>query len=721
MTMDENYKLRQLAQQIRNASQTGENTAEKVGKVLTGILDLQEKETSDIRNFIRKDRIDSTEHHLFLNAGITVEGLDVGEKLRLWEEVEDETGEKYIKTTRKLYSGDELLLTRHAMYELLGRESDEQIHLSHLKDALAEYVTESMVDKTYITLDKDQVITGRKTFSSDILLNPEGGIIRGQEGLVVVNSGDHFNAFGNSLKRNHLYSDDSDLYHFKAGTPHSIWDSSNSNLNSVDWNARDLYLSNLIYMNGKEAVRASDEWLRLNNYNHFQNGIYCGNSLLRTDGKVEVGGNGSAFYANNSGQVYAAGQFLAGTGHESDLGLNYRYFAGYGKTGNSYFNFGYNQHAGNSTEFIFSYTDHSSENNYTSIGFAGENTMKLYFNRGANAAYINDHLILNTGNFAGNYWKPYLGDINLEDIPFRFSGSYNVINDKPDWSGAVYGFGSSGSSTSLVLRTPGATSTSIFFRRSIDNNRWDGDWREFWHAGNSNNSSAHWTANVLTANRIVCGYDSGVYGSVNVSDWVRLSGTGNGILWEHFGGGIYMTDNTYVRTYNGNAFYSSSEMDSDGSGNAAICTAGGIWSNKTIWTGGNILANGAITAKATSDRRLKTNFRDIDANQLLLSMGNIRSFDYRDKAKDFNPNTPDSGIGLTYQQAIKVLPGMSAKQKGDKYGSLNYLNTDYINLIGAATQQTHERFNQFETKVEKELRMVKRELTQVKNELKKYK
>ena len=58
---------------------------------------------------------------------------------------------------------------------------------------------------------------------------------------------------------------------------------------------------------GKEILRYSDAWLRINEDNDFSSGIYCGDGIFRTDGEFQVGGSGVdakitptvAFFAGN--------------------------------------------------------------------------------------------------------------------------------------------------------------------------------------------------------------------------------------------------------------------------------------------------------------------------------------------------------------------------------------------------------------------------------------
>ena len=108
--------------------------------------------------------------------------------------------------------------------------------------------------------------------------------------------------------------------------------------------------------------------------------------------------------------------------------------------------------------------------------------------------------------------------------------------------------------------------------------------------------------------------------SIQCSDWFRSTGH-SGWYHQDYGGGIYMQDSTWVRVFGGKRFYVSNADNSDFSTNTAISTEGGIYAKKNITSSANIIANGAITAKASSsDIRLKTDIQGYDA------MGIIRKF-----------------------------------------------------------------------------------------------
>lgn len=103
-----------------------------------------------------------------------------------------------------------------------------------------------------------------------------------------------------------------------------------------------------------------------------------------------------------------------------------------------------------------------------------------------------------------------------------------------------------------------------------------------WTGYNSNHSSAAWTCSTLNANGRIS-TTSDIYSA----GWVRAGGS-NGFYCESYGGGIHMTDSTWVRVYNGKQFYVGS-TSSD-----AIHTAGGINASGRIYAGGHLSTNGGL-------------------------------------------------------------------------------------------------------------------------------
>jgi hypothetical protein len=67
---------------------------------------------------------------------------------------------------------------------------------------------------------------------------------------------------------------------------------------------------------------------------------------------------------------------------------------------------------------------------------------------------------------------------------------------------------------------------------------------------------------VLSVGRVAAGYDSGVGNSINCNGWFR-SGGATGWFNGDYGGGIYMTDTTWVRVYGSKAFWAAGTIQSD--------------------------------------------------------------------------------------------------------------------------------------------------------------
>lgn len=63
--------------------------------------------------------------------------------------------------------------------------------------------------------------------------------------------------------------------------------------------------------NGKRVLTGNDDWLRVNEADDFPNGIFCSNSIVRTDGQFQIGDNGSKFIADANGHVKASGNVTA--------------------------------------------------------------------------------------------------------------------------------------------------------------------------------------------------------------------------------------------------------------------------------------------------------------------------------------------------------------------------------------------------------------------------
>lgn len=82
-----------------------------------------------------------------------------------------------------------------------------------------------------------------------------------------------------------------------------------------------------------------------------------------------------------------------------------------------------------------------------------------------------------------------------------------------------------------------------------------------WYRWKKGGTWGAWTQDLvvggtLTANRLATGWDSGVAGSMSCNNWFRTTGQ-TGIYFSDYGGGVFMQDTTYVRTYNNKAMAAS--------------------------------------------------------------------------------------------------------------------------------------------------------------------
>lgn len=193
-------------------------------------------------------------------------------------------------------------------------------------------------------------------------------------------------------------------------------------------------------------------------------------------------------------------------------------------------------------------------------------------------------------------------------------------------------------------------------------------------------------------------YKLNVGGDIRATSWIRTDGA-TGWYSQSYGGGIYMTDSTYVRVYN----------------------------NKSFYVSGNILATGGITAKTTSDMRLKNRVGQTDYAKKLLSLGLVFDYIYNDTAQSRSDKMVDDKrhIGLSYQAVSKVLPAICGKDD-DGYGYINYISPDFISLIAGATQlntlgikELYKKTNSIEDeikKLKKENECLKKEINKLKRE-----
>ena len=153
--------------------------------------------------------------------------------------------------------------------------------------------------------------------------------------------------------------------------------------------------------------------------------------------------------------------------------------------------------------------------------------------------------------------------------------------------------------------------------------------------------------------------NGGSYGTVTFSNWVRTSGN-TGWYSETYGGGMHMTDTTWVRVYNGKNFY---------------CPAAGAFV-------------GEVTAYY-SDERLKEVTEELDPDSCLAAVNSWRKVRYHanDLGVSFGYKKDKMEIGLLAGEVQKDFPeltplapfdidtaedGTLSSKSGEDYRTMNY-------------------------------------------------
>ena len=367
------------------------------------------------------------------------------------------------------------------------------------------------------------------------------------------------------------------------------------------------------------------------------------------------------------------------------------------------------------------------------------------------------HLITNyIGGQQNNPQKYFNDNVGLK---VAMTGSITYWNDTL-W---INGYAGDDARWMCALHTMRNSTPEMYISTQLSNATAYGTMYRFYTSYNSNKSDASWACSTLNASgRVTCA-------DVYSSSWLRTTGA-TGWCSESYGGGIYMTDSTWVRVYNSKQFLvtsgSADSVHTYGGVNASgriygggIVTAGGgldvvgvrattgcssfnvygrfygnadhggieigasdnvlgigvhkndswyMWwtpsgsvdsvSNKSYifeWTSnnwkftGNILATGGVTAKSTSDIRLKIKVNNpISYKDRLMNLGMVFDYRFNNIAKSRKGKLTDdlNHIGLSYQTVKQTLPIVTGEDE-DKYGYINYISPDLISLSIGAIQE----------------------------------
>lgn len=189
--------------------------------------------------------------------------------------------------------------------------------------------------------------------------------------------------------------------------------------------------------------------------------------------------------------------------------------------------------------------------------------------------------------------------------------------------------------------------------------------------------------NGLRTNQVITAIDSPIYakGGTLTNTAIRFNLNGATPLGEN-----------YIRPGNGDgASFSKYNIEIRAWYGIGITNNIGTCSMVIDARAGSLFAAGAITAKSTSDLRLKANFNlSIDYRQRLLSLGRVVDFDYNElgRSRAIGAGDDKRHTGVIWQEAVKAGITGFATMDDDGYGSINPICPDFLMTMCGALQQT---------------------------------
>lgn len=306
-----------------------------------------------------------------------------------------------------------------------------------------------------------------------------------------------------------------------------------------------------------------------------------------------------------------------------------------------------------------------------------------------------------------------------------------------DWNDTLWinGYAGGDVRSMCALHTMRNGTPEMYISTQLSNATAYGTMYRFYTSYNSNKLDAPWSCSTLSArDQVLAGSYIQALGGVNCAGVLNSGGAsgfhvyatfhGNG---QHGGIEIGASDNVFgIGVHSNDHMYwwwtNSGSVGSSSNKSYIMDYGGGSW----LFTG-NILASGGITAKTTSDMRLKSKIGKTNYSDKLMSLGLVFDYVYNDTAQSRIGKMVDDKrhIGLSYQVVSKTLPTICGKDD-DGYGYINYISPDFISLIAGATQlntlgikELYKKTNSIEDeikKLKKENECLKKEINKLKKE-----
>ena len=368
------------------------------------------------------------------------------------------------------------------------------------------------------------------------------------------------------------------------------------------------------------------------------------------------------------------------------------------------------------TYTVYSAICFKSANGYRTFGIKADGELFVTNLNGWSA----EHTLIHSGNIGSqsvNY-ATSAGSANKLD-------GYNLITEVTDWNSAPNTILKSSESNTAnapyggfcygaVLRfhrSPSVFYTDLvtnlysdllFYRRHSDQGY--GDWKQIAFT-DSNVASA----TKLQKPRTIWGQSFDGTGDVSGNIVTTGSITGSYFSAQHalnpYVQLIEGSNSYYLQAYEGVLYFGSTLVKSlsiDREGNVSVV--------------GNIVATGSVTAKSSSDYRLKCAFDyNVDYQERLLSLGKVCDFNYTPHAqeREFAFADDKRHTSVIWQDARKAnITGFCSVEE-DGYGTINPLSSDLIFTMVGAIQQgivKTERIEERVVRLEKENRELKEKI-----------
>lgn len=333
-------------------------------------------------------------------------------------------------------------------------------------------------------------------------------------------------------------------------------------------------------------------------------------------------------------------------------------------------------------------------------------------------AFCYDSLYLRFENNTNwGVWRKILDDYNYSDYALPLSGGTVNGNVRINKFLAV-GAASSSTNTAraqIHLVSSGANPCDLYFGAD-DTLYWSVTVRNASDAGGFNKAFALYDVANSAYRMMMFPNGNLAIGGTTASE--KLHVYGNIKSTGDLDGGVYFlrssnAANPLLRLAVGSQYYYVQAMS-----DAIYVGATSATSLKVTPTGdttvrGNLLLNGAVTMYYSSDEQLKKNIRKVNASEVLMSLGGVWQYEYIDSEVQKNSVYDGTHFGLIYQNVKgKSLDKMCHKRE-DGYGTLNYLDTNFISLIAGATM---ENISEIE-KLKKANRELKKKVEQLEKRL----